>query len=266
MLRFIRILLFIVAGTGLIMFGLLPSQRDLIYAPDPTDVTPASVGFSQAEAVTLTTEDRERLVVWHVPPRDGRPVVLFFHGDGDTLSGRVARFKKIVTHGIGIIAPAFRGYSGSTGSPYEGGLYRDGLAAFAFAVERYGAERIAVWGFALGSGVATTIAAQRPISRLILEAPFTSIIDVLKADHPYLSMVLRMKEQYRADERIRWMIAPILIVHGENDHIIPVELSEKLYALAPEPKTFVKIPNGHHTDLDKHGALEIVLRFLLPET
>src|ERR1700754_1284093 len=109
-------------------------QREMLFPIPPVGRTaPDAAGFPEAEEVVLTTADGEKVIVWHVPPKPGRPVVLFFPGNGDFLAGRVNRFKAITADGSGLVALSYRGYAGSTGSPSEPGLLRDGNAAYAFA-------------------------------------------------------------------------------------------------------------------------------------
>ena len=111
------------------------AQRLLMYFPEPLD-----------------TKDGERVIIWHVPPRGEKPVVLYFHGNGGALRNRVARFGALVADGNGLIALSYRGYGGSTGRPTEAGLIADAEAGYAFAAEHYPAERIVLWGESLGSG------------------------------------------------------------------------------------------------------------------
>src|ERR1700761_5785359 len=154
-------------------------QRAMLFPVPPVGRTaPAAAGLPEAEEHVLTTADGEKVIVWHVPAKPNRPVVLFFHGNGDFLAGRVNRFKGITADGTGLVALSFRGYAGSTGSPSEQGLLNDAQAAYAFTAERYKAGQIVVWGFSLGTGVAVAISADHPVGKLILEAPYTSIADV----------------------------------------------------------------------------------------
>src|SRR5438128_1444501 len=154
-------------------------QRAMLFPiPSTERIAPAAAGFPQVEEHVLTTADGEKIIVWHVPAKPGRPVILYFHGNGDYLAGFFPRFHDIIADGTGIIAPAFRGYSGSTGSPSEPGLLRDAAAAYAFAIARYSPDRIVAWGFSLGTGVAVALAAEQPVGKLILEAPYSSTADV----------------------------------------------------------------------------------------
>ena len=134
----------------------------------------------------LDTPDGARVIVWHIPPRGDRPVWLYFHGNGGALRYRVDRFRELTAHGEGLVALSYRGYAGSTGRPTEAGLIADARAAYDFAVKRYGADRIVLWGESLGSGVALALAAERPVARIVLEAPFLSAVDVAAGVYPYL--------------------------------------------------------------------------------
>ena len=130
----------------------------------------------EAEEHFLTTSDGEKVIVWHVPAKPGRAVILYFPGNGDFLAGGVGRFRDMISDGTGLVALSYRGYAGSSGKPSEQGLLRDAAAAYAFTAARYGAERIVVWGFSLGHRRCGRAGGRRSRSEsLILEAPYTSI-------------------------------------------------------------------------------------------
>ena len=239
------------------------AQRWFIYPiPQSFRTAPAAAGFEAAEEVLLTTADGEKVIVWHVSPRGDHAVVLYFHGNGDTLAGLAGHFREITQDGTGLVALSYRGYAGSSGRPSEQGLWLDADAAYAFALARYDAERIVVWGFSLGSGVATALAADHPIGKLVLEAPFTSITDVAAAAFPFLPVRLLISDRFRSDQRIARVRAPLLIMHGDQDITISIELSRRLFTLANQPKQFVAFPGGGHNDLDDHGAIETARRFI----
>jgi uncharacterized protein len=245
------------------LIALFVMQRSLIFPIPPVGrSSPASAGFPEAEEHVLTTSDGEKVIVWHVPAKPGHPVVLFFHGNGDFLAGRVARFRGITADGTGLVALSYRGYAGSTGAPSEQGLLNDAAAAYAFTAERYKANQIVVWGFSLGTGIAVAISADHPVGKLILEAPYTSITDIAGSVFPIVPVRWLLRDQFRSDQRIARVRAPLLIMHGEKDPVISIRFGERLFALAHEPKQLVRFPGGGHENLDDYGALAAAHRFI----
>jgi fermentation-respiration switch protein FrsA (DUF1100 family) len=223
---------------------------------------PAAAGLPQAQEVVLDTADGEKIVVWHVAPQPGKQVVIFFHGNGEVIAWRVARFRKLYDGGFGVIAVSYRGYGGSTGSPTEAGLIVDGEAAAAFAATLYPPERIALWGYSLGSGVAVALASKHPVGKLILEAPFTSAADIGAAAFPFLPVRWLLKDSFHSDDRIGAVRAPLLIMHGEKDTVVPIRFGERLFALANEPKRMERFAQGDHVNLEEQGVMKVALEFL----
>jgi uncharacterized protein len=238
-------------------------QRDLLYRPPKTFRTaPAAAGLPEAKEDTLLTQDGEKVIVWSVLPREGKKVVLFFHGNGDTLALRVPRLHAVIADGTGLVALSYRGYAGSTGHPTERGLILDAVASYEYAAARYAPERLVVWGFSLGTGPAVALASERPIGKLILEAPYTSTADVAASDLPFIPVRLLMKDQFHSDERIESVHVPLLIMHGERDPGISIRFARRLFGLANEPKRFVTFSEGGHFDLDTYGASGVALQFI----
>ena len=222
--------------------------------PERQRTAPWAVGLTKAEEAVLDTADGETVIVWHVPPREGQPVFLYFRGNGGSLCWREERFRDLTADGSGLVALSYRGYGGSSGRPTEKGLIEDARAAYAFSVARYPAKRLVLWGKSLGSALAITVAAENPVGRLVLEAPFTSAVDVGAQHYWFLPVRLLMKDQFRSDLRIREVKAPVLVVHGENDTIVSITLGERLYGLVRAPKRFVRIVGGGHNDLGVHAV------------
>src|SRR5215813_7493563 len=256
------LILIAVLGYGGLLGLMYIFQRALMYFPDPRRTAPAAAGLSQADEVTLTSADGEKLIAWHVPSQGPRPVVIYFHGNAGALDLRVGRFKWLTADGTGLVALSYRGYGGSTGKPSETGLINDGMAAYEFATARYAAKRIVLWGESLGTGIAIAVAAERKVGGMILDAPFTSIADVGAAAYPFAPVRWLIKDPFRSDERIARVAAPLLVLHGERDRIVPIVFGERLFALAREPKRFVRFPLGRHVDLDDYGAQKAVRIFL----
>jgi uncharacterized protein len=238
-------------------------QRSFVFPiPQTVRTAPEAAGFPEAEEHILTTADGENVIVWHVPAKPGHAVVLYFPGNGDFLAGRVSRFRGMTADGSGLVALSYRGYAGSSGRPSERGLLLDAAAAYAFTAARYRADRIVAWGFSLGSGVAVALAAEQPVGKLILEAPYTSIVDVAASLFRIVPVRWLMRDQFRSDERIARIAAPLLIMHGARDPAIPITMGERLFSLAHEPKRFIRFPEGGHDNLDNYGAVETARQFI----
>lgn len=236
-------------------------QRSLMYFPDTVRTPPSSLGFD-AEEVTLRTADGESVIAWHRPPADGRPVVLYFHGNGGALNLRAERFRSLTADGTGLVALSYRGYGGSSGRPTEAGLLADAAAAYAFTVGHYGPDRIVMWGESLGTGIAVALAADNKVARVILESPFTSTADIAAATYFFLPVRLLMHDQFRSDERIARVAAPVLVLHGDRDLVVPISYGERLYALIRAPKKFVKLAGAGHNDHDSFGAIALLRPFI----
>ncbi len=257
--------LLIVVSAGYVcgLIALFFAQRAVLFpAPTSARTAPPAAGFPEAEEHILPTVDGEKVIVWHVPARPGRPVVLYFHGNGDYLAGFFGRFRDLIADGTGIVALSYRGYAGSSGQPSEQGLLQDAAAAYAFTSARYRADKIVAWGFSLGTGVAVALAAEQPVGKLILELPYTSIVDVAASAFWFAPVRLLMRDQFRSDQRIARIRVPLLVMHGALDPTIPVAFGERLFALANEPKRFVRLARGSHNDLDNFGAIEIARNFI----
>jgi fermentation-respiration switch protein FrsA (DUF1100 family) len=260
-LKWLLIVVSVAYACGLAVLFLV--QRSFLF-PVPTVVrtSPQEAGFPEAEEHVLATADGEKVIVWHVAAKPGHPVILYFHGNGDFLAGFFGRFRDLIAEGTGVVALSYRGYAGSSGQPSERGLLQDADAAYAFTTARYGGDKIVVWGFSLGTGVAVALAAEHRIAKLILEAPYTSIVDVAGSIFWFMPVRLLMRDQFRSDQRIVRVKVPLLIMQGANDPAIPIVLGERLFTLAHEPKQFVRFPEGGHNDLNNYGAIETVRQFI----
>jgi len=255
------LLVALVCYVGLVAVMYL-AQRKLMYFPYAARMAPADADFPQAREVDLKAADGVRIVAWTVPPKPGKPVVLYLHGNGGSVAHRVPRFRKLVDDGTGLVALSYRGYGGSDGNPTEDGLIADGRAAYDFARATYPDAKIVLWGESLGTGVAVALAGEKDVAAVILEAPFTSTADVAFSAYPFIPVRLLMKDQFRSDDRIGKVKAPVLVMHGARDRVVPFRLGERLFALANEPKQFVRFADGGHEDLDRYDHLAAARNFI----
>lgn len=239
------------------------AQNRLLYNIDPVRTLPAAAGLEGVQEVQLKTPDGATLIGWHGRARAGQPTLLYFHGQGGTLVARKARVQRFMNEGWGVYMITWRGYGGSTGTPSEAHNVADaGVAYQALRATGVQARDIVLYGESLGTGVAVQLATRVPAAGLILDAPYTSTADVAAERFPWFAVRLAMRDTYNSRRFITDVRLPVLILHGERDTIIPVHFGKALFGAANEPKTLALFPNGHHTDLYFHGALDKVRAFL----
>ena len=235
------------------------NQRSFIFVPTGELSTPDEKGLSGVTVETAAMADGTKVTVWHAPPAtEGAPTVLYFHGNSANVSSRWKRFKQILDSGFGLYAPSYRGYAGSEGSPSEEALISDGLEHF----DRMATSGtpVIVHGESLGSGVATAVAAERPQTDLVvLEAPYTALIDIAWDRYPWLPVGLMMSDPMATRDRVGKIAAPVLIVHGTEDRVIPVEHGRRLYEFAKDPRQLVIVEGGGHSNLWSNGMWDFVL-------
>ncbi|SDR60590.1 hypothetical protein SAMN05519103_06913 [Rhizobiales bacterium GAS113] len=248
---------------GLVVGGMYLYQRRLVFDLRPDRVAPAKAGFPEAQEHVLTTDDGEQIVTWLRPPADvTRPLIMMFLGNGDNLGVIAGALRAMTDDGAGVLAVAYRGYSGSTGSPSEAGLMQDAEAAYRLALSVVPASRLVLFGYSLGSGVAVPLATRHDCAALVLFAPFTSAVAVAGVNYPFLPVRILMKDQFRSSDVIDKVKVPILVVHGERDQVIPITFGRELFAQAPQPKRFVALPETDHFTLFRNGGIATIRAFL----
>ena len=165
--------------------------------------------------------------------------------------------------GLGCLLLDYRGFGGNPGSPTEEGLYVDGRAGYDWLVSAgHAPERIVLYGESMGSGVATKLASEKAAAAIVLDAPFTSIVDVAAGRYPWLPVSLLVVDRFDSLSRIGDVRIPLLVLHGTDDRVVPFPLGRRLFEAANEPKRFVRFDGGSHMDLYEHGAASEVIGFV----
>jgi uncharacterized protein len=258
-----EIILWFVAVYALICVVVYFGNRLHMYFPDPTRTAPAEAGLDGVEEVEIVTNDGVTLVAWHAPTKKDKPTILYFHGNGANAANRALKIKTIRESGFGVFYLNNRGYGGSGGKPTEENNVTDAIAAYDYLTNLgEPADKIVAYGESLGSGQAVRLAAKRPIAAVVLEAPLTSTVDVARASYFWLPLGLLLTDKYNNEGNVRSVTAPVLVLHGEEDAVIPVEMGWRVYRAANEPKRIELFPQGMHSDLFDHGAWNKVQAFL----
>jgi fermentation-respiration switch protein FrsA (DUF1100 family) len=231
---------------------------DLIFFPDRSVSDPPA----GVEERWITTEDSVRLHAWYAPPPDASaPVLVWSHGNGGNIGNRADALVGLRARGLGVLAYEYRGYGQSHGRPNEAGIYRDARAAYDSERARGTSPgRIVGFGESLGGVVTIQLAIARPCAGVAIVAPFTTLADVARRHYGPLGGLAG--NRFDALGNVTRLTAPLLVVHGDRDEIVPFELGERLFAAAPEPKRFVRVPGSHHNDVfDPPQVLDAIATF-----
>jgi fermentation-respiration switch protein FrsA (DUF1100 family) len=259
----------VVVIVTLVASGLLAlvwsQQRRLIYFPSPGPLPSAASLLPNGRDAVLVTDDGTRLGAWYFPVAGGGPAVLVCNGNGGDRSMRVELAAALNRLGHSVLLFDYRGYGGNRGRPSEDGLAADARAAQAWLAAQPGVEKLVYFGESLGAAVAVGLAVERPPAALVLRSPFTSLPDVAAVHYPWLPARRLLLDRYPSIERIGSIRAPLLVIAGDRDDIVPVRLSRRLYDAADEPKRYVVVPGAGHNDpelLDGRQMLAEIEGFL----
>jgi uncharacterized protein len=203
------------------------------------------------DALTIPTRDGERLRVWLLPADVPRARIIYFHGNGGNLSVWAPILVKLPRHGYSVLAVDYRGYGLSTGRPGEAGLYRD-VEAVLEHISRDTDRRTPVvyWGRSLGTAMAAYAASVRQPDALILEAGFPDARAILRSSPVLAVLALLSSYRFPAADFLRSARSPVLVMHGDEDTVIPFALGRALFEQIAGPKRFVTIRGGDHNDAE----------------
>ncbi len=234
-------------------------QRNLLYHPDENNYFGDKLEVN-IEEIKIKTPDQINLLGWfHEKDIIKFKTIIYFHGNAGKLENRIHKLNHFKDINVNFLIIAWRGFSGNAGKPTEKGLYKDGLSAIEWLIKRGVDEKnIVLYGESLGTGIVTEIAQNKKFAGLILETPFTSMIDAAKNVYPYIPVKLLLKDKYENDKKIKNINIPILVMHGEVDTIVPFWMGKKIYELANEPKYsyFTKYDN-HMMEYDDKLVLAL---------
>lgn len=249
-----RMFLFVAAGAAF-AFGLRWFERTSLFHPE-RELTfhPAGAGMKYVD-LTLTASDGVAINAWHLPGKAGAPTLLFLHGNGGNLSHRVEKLKLLTRSGAEVLIIDYRGYGKSSGVPTEKGTYRDAEAAYLYLTKDLSRQprSIFLYGESLGAAIAVDLARRRPVAGVILESPFTSILDMAAEVIAWYPARWLSTFRYDSAAKIAEVNAPLLILHSPFDATVPYRMGRRLFELAREPKVFFDLKGGHNDGYEMSG-------------
>ena len=236
---------------AIFLFWGCPMEERLIFHPsDKIDANPRDLGLA-FDDIYFITADGVRLNGWFVPYPEAQTTLLWFHGNAGNISHRLENIKLLHDKvKINVFIFDYRGYGRSEGKVSEEGTYRDGEAALKYLRARGNIDpkRIVFFGRSLGAAVAAELATREESLALILETPFVSIREMARAALPFIPIGPLLRTRYDVVEKVRRVKTPILVLHGDNDEVVPFEQGKKVFEAAPQPKEFYAIHGAHHND------------------
>ncbi|QSQ12984.1 alpha/beta hydrolase [Myxococcus landrumensis] len=231
-------------------------QRSLLYpAPKAPMPLPASEGFRRLPLAGEAFVD-----LLHLPGPKGAPTVVHFHGNAEQLLDQLDLGAVMNQNGLGFMAVEYPGYGASPGHPTEEGIYEAAEAALAvLKAQGVPPELTVLSGRSLGTGVAVEMARRGHGARIMLVSPYTSIPEVAGGLFPFLPASLLVRDQFDSSAKAPDIGLPVLIIHGEEDTLIPVALGRRLGTRFPRA-TVETVPGAGHNDVLERSGLERVLR------
>jgi len=258
-----NLLLSLLGTYALICFGAWVLHRYFLYMPDKKRYAPREVGLADVEEITLEGKGGAKLIAWYLPARRGKPTLLYFTGQSGSVANRARKIEAIAASGYGVFMLNYRRYGGSEGRPTEARIAADAISAYdCLRGQGVAPYDIVAYGESLGTAVATRLSLQRAVKALVLEAPFTSIVEVGKLLWKGFPLDIIMVDQYRTIDRIAEVTVPLCILHGGRDEIIPLDQARRVFHKANEPKSMTVLPAAGHNDLFEKGAWEKIALLL----
>ncbi len=250
--------LFVMLGVALYYF-----QHKLIFKAAPIGKPAHSMGIKGLKEASFKADDGTDIVAWHVEPKKNMPTLLYFHGNYCNLSNRKDRIKRITHDGYGLFMISFRGYGRTEGMPSEQRNVADGKQAYDYLVASgVDPKDIIIYGESLGSAIGTQVAAQKKVAALLLESPFTSMIDMAARLYPFFPVGKYMRDRFETIKFIRKVKAPVMIVHSVHDELVPFAFGEALFKVAGKPKALHLMDKVGHYGLFRAGAWHFIREFI----
>jgi len=247
---FTTIILALVSFYALLLIFVFSFQRNLLYHPSVDNYLKDQVTNepTEIEKVKITTVDNINLVAWFYNKNIEKfKTILFFHGNAGSLENRTYKLNHFKDLNVNFLIIAWRGFGGNAGKPSETGLYRDAKSAIKWLnLKGVTEENIILYGESLGTGVAVEVAQNKNYAGVILESPYTSMVNMGKKHYPLFPVRFLLKDKFESYKKIKKVYVPILVIHGKIDKIVPFAMGKKMYELANEPKFFYFQEYGDH--------------------
>jgi uncharacterized protein len=220
-------------------------QRAFLYHPSAKPADATALGAAGYSPFSVRGTDDLTLTAWRRDGDGDKPTIVLFHGNAGDAGDRIDIANQAARHGYTIVLAGYRGFGGNPGAPTEEGLYADARAT----LDALGGGPFVIWGESLGTGVATKLANERPTLGVILQSPYISVADRAAEMFAWLPARRLVIDRFDSASRIATIGAPLLVVHGSRDTLIPIAHGRAIFDAANPPKTFVELTERGHGDM-----------------
>jgi hypothetical protein len=258
----LRAAIFVLTCYLLFIIGLVTMQQHLLYVPITAtpNITKAP---ENTQAITVKTSDDLSLTGWYIPPSTPDvPSIIMFHGNAGSIETRPNKMRAFINQGYGVLLAEYRGFGGNLGEPSEQGLYNDARAYMDWALTHMSPPYF-IYGESMGTAVSVKMASEYDVNGVILDSPFSAILDIAKQRYfyvPFMEHLLR--DHFNSAAIIKHVEEPVLIGMGKMDLVVPYALGEKLYLAANDPKSFASYNTGVHFNLLDIGFAQESIDFI----
>ena len=238
-------------------------QRNLLYHPSVNGYQGDKINFDYEEVFIKNNEGIKLKAWFHKKDLINKKTILFFHGNAGDLSNRNYKLNELSKLNVNFLILAWRGFSGNKGNPSEKGLYEDARSAVRWLEKKGVKEKnLIIYGESLGTAIAIETAQNKNLAGIILESPFTSMVELAHNYYPFLPVKFLLKDKYETIKKLPNIRSPLLILHGRLDTIVPFSMGKTLFEKANKPRFKYFIDNDNHMMRYDQNLLDEIKKFI----
>ena len=238
-------------------------QRNLLYHPSDNGYQEDEINFDYKE-IFIQNKEGIKLKAWlHEKDLINQKTIVFFHGNAGNLRNRNYKLNELSKFNVNFLIVAYRGFSDNQGKPSEQGLYEDARSTLNWLkIKGVKEKNLILYGESLGAAVAIEIAQNKDLAGIILESPFTSMVELAQKYYPVLPVKFLLKDKYETIKKLANINSPLLVLHGKLDNIVPFSMGKKLFEKANEPKFKYFVDNDDHMMRYDQELLNEIKKFI----
>ena len=239
-------------------------QRRIVFNKSGHPGAPKDYNLDNTEEVYIKTEDNLKLLSWYHKGNNSLPLIVYFHGNSFHIGDRAYRIQRYIEKNWSVLLVSWRGFGGNEGNPTEKNLYKDSEAVLKWIKNNteFKFKELVIYGESLGTAVAVDLASRYKFSGIILESPFTSMLELAQKYYPIFPIKVILKDRYESKKKLNYIKSPVLVMHGRKDNIVPFYMGQQIYEALSVPKfAYFNDQDDHMMEYNKE-LISSVKKFL----